>query len=117
MTRWFLLCSALALVACDRRVAGGKADGAAIFAEVCARCHGPEGTPDPGNVARLGVKDLADPALQLRLSDAEIRRQIIKGSDNKQMPAFEGTLTEEQIAAIIAHVRTLRRDRNPKRPR
>ena len=37
----------------EATVAGGRADGEAIFAEVCARCHGPDGVPDRSNVPRL----------------------------------------------------------------
>lgn len=94
---------------CERSIASGQADGRAIFMEVCARCHGPRGTPTPADVARLGVKDLADPKLQDQLSDDRIRRQILRGSDNQNMPAFEGALTDDQIAAVIRYVRSLRR--------
>lgn len=93
--------------ACNSQVAGGEADGAKVFAGACARCHGPNGRPDPGMVAKLGVKDLTKPELQARLSDKDIRQQILQGSKNKQMPSFDGALTEPQIEAVIAHVRGL----------
>lgn len=96
----------LAAGACDRKVAGGEVDGAKIFAEVCSRCHGPEGEPDASMVARYGVKNLRSAHVQRELSDADIRRQILEGSKNKQMPSFQGAITEEQIAAVIAHVRS-----------
>jgi mono/diheme cytochrome c family protein len=106
--RLLVLAAALLFTAgCSTEVAGGKPDGAAIFSEVCARCHGPTGIPDPGNVARLGVKPLNSPHVQQQLSNAEIRRQILQGSRNKQMPAFAGALSEQQVDAIVAHVRTL----------
>jgi mono/diheme cytochrome c family protein len=92
---------------CGKQVASGRADGAAIFSEVCARCHGPVGVPDAANVARLGVKPLTSPHVQRELSDEDIRRQILQGSRNKQMPAFAGALSEDQVDAIVAHVRTL----------
>jgi len=101
-----LVCSAGA-PGCRREPAGGRADGAALFAEVCARCHGPAGIPDPTSVARLGVKPLVSPHVQRQLSDDDIRRQILHGSRNKQMPAFAGALSGEQIDAVVAHVRTL----------
>ena len=58
-------------------------------------------------IAKLGVRDLTDPALQARLSDEDIRRQILSGSKNKQMPSFDGALTDTQVTAVIGHVRTL----------
>jgi mono/diheme cytochrome c family protein len=96
-----------AAAGCSTEVASGRADGAAIFSEVCARCHGPDGVPDQANVARIGVKPLNSPHVQGQLTDDEIRQQILRGSRNKQMPAFAGALSDAQVKAIIAHVRTL----------
>ena len=95
------------VLGCSAEIAGGRADGAAIFAEVCARCHGPAGVPPPSEVARLGVKPLTSDRVQRDLTDADIRRQILNGSDNKQMPSFAGALSEAQVDAIVAHVRSL----------
>ncbi len=112
MTRWavlvaLLLVALLVPAACQDSIAGGRADGPAIFSEVCARCHGPVGEPDAANVARLGVKPLTSDNVQRHLTDDDIRRQILRGSENKQMPSFDGALSDDQIAAVIAHVRTL----------
>ncbi len=84
--------------------------GAQLFMANCARCHGMKGVPDPGTAARTGVKDLTQPELQARLTDDEIRKQIVKGSDNRQMPSFAGVFTDQQIEQILAHVRSLRDD-------
>lgn len=100
------LAIAMALGGCERKIAGGEADGAKIFAEVCSRCHGPNGEPNASMVARYGVKNLRSTHVQGEMSDSDIRNQILKGSKNKQMPSFEGAISEEQIAAVIAHVRT-----------
>lgn len=104
-----LLLALVVLAGCRDQIAGGRADGAAIFSEVCARCHGPEGVPDAGSVARLGVKPLTSDNVQRRLSDEDIRRQILEGSENKQMPSFAGALSDAQVAAVIGHVRSLGR--------
>jgi mono/diheme cytochrome c family protein len=93
---------------CGGQVAGGSADGAEVYAAACATCHGPEGHPSKSMVAKLGVRDLTDPALHERLSDADIRAQIENGSDNDKMPGFAGTLSDAQIRALVQHVRTLR---------
>jgi mono/diheme cytochrome c family protein len=100
LTAW----AALAASGCSRTVADGKADGAAIYAEACAGCHGPAGTPVPQMAAR-GIRDLADPALQARLTDDQIRAQIRRGSRNRQMPAFESALSDAQIDAVARYVR------------
>jgi mono/diheme cytochrome c family protein len=109
MTARSLVFGALLLAAgCRDPIAGGRADGAAIFSEVCARCHGPEGVPDAASVARLGVKPLTSDNVQRRLSDEDISRQILRGSENKQMPSFAGALSDAQVAAVIRHVRGLK---------
>jgi mono/diheme cytochrome c family protein len=100
----------LAAAACDREIAGGEADGARIYAEACERCHGPAGSPDPGLRATLGVKDLTEPELHQRLSDDALRGQVRNGSANKKMPAFgPDMLSDQQVDALIVHIRSLRR--------
>jgi mono/diheme cytochrome c family protein len=88
---------------CAGEVAGGKADGPAVFAEACARCHGDAGKPPASNVAQLGVKDLT----VTKLDRAHVEQQIRQGSANKIMPAFAGVLKEEQIAAVADYVLSL----------
>jgi len=98
---------ALIFGACDSQIAGGRADGARVFDEACARCHGPRGVPEAGMVAQIGVKDLTTNRVQRSFSDADLRKQIIEGSRNMKMPSFAGALTDAQIDAVIEHVRTL----------
>jgi quinoprotein glucose dehydrogenase len=95
------------VAACKGEVAGGKADGAAVFAEVCASCHGGGGTPPASMAAQLGVKDLRAPEFAARASLELIRTQVRNGSANKVMPAFGGTLTDPQIDAVAAYVLSL----------
>lgn len=92
------------LVACDRTVAGGSTDGAALYRASCATCHGETGKPPEAMAARLNVRDLTDPEVRARLSPDVVEKQIRSGSQNKLMPAFEGALTDEQIRAIAAYV-------------
>jgi mono/diheme cytochrome c family protein len=99
--------AALALAGCDAQVAGGRADGPAVFAEACARCHGPGGVPPASMVAQLGVKDLTSAHVRAQMSDEDVRRQIRQGSANRRMPGFEGALSDAQIEAVVAYVRAL----------
>jgi len=97
----------LAAGGCKTKIAGGRADGAKIFAEGCAKCHGPDGSPSAAMRRSIRVKDLTDPALQKRLTDAQIRKQVANGSSNRLMPAFGDNLDEAQMDAIVKYVRTL----------
>lgn len=107
MGRLVLALALVGLAACSQEVAGGRADGPAVFAEVCARCHGPGGVPSPAMVAQLGVKDLTADHAQRQMTDEQIRQQILRGSDNRRMPAFQGALSDAQVDALVAYVRSL----------
>jgi mono/diheme cytochrome c family protein len=87
--------------------ARGDTDGQALYAELCQRCHGSGGVPTPPMVARHGVKDLTSAEVQAGMSDDELREQIVYGSRNRQMPAFGGAISDDQIDAVIEYVRTL----------
>ncbi len=97
----------LAMSCSSGKIAGGSTDGAEIFKEVCARCHGGDGVPTKGLVARTGVKPLTSARVRNELSDEDLRTRILNGSKSKSMPAFQGALTDDQLAAVVAHVRYL----------
>lgn len=89
---------------CSKDPSGGSVDGKVIFSTTCTTCHGPNGKPDATMVARLGVRDLTDPAVRTRLTQDTVEAQVRVGSPNKLMPAFAGALSEEQIKAVAAFV-------------
>jgi mono/diheme cytochrome c family protein len=93
--------------ACHGKVAGGRADGPAIFAEACARCHGDTGKPSESMVAQLHVRDLTSPEFRGRVTIELVENQVRKGSSNGIMPSFAGELTDEQIHALAAYVVSL----------
>jgi mono/diheme cytochrome c family protein len=99
---WILLAL---LAACDsgaKNTASG--DGAQIYQNLCATCHGPKGKPNEVMVARLSVRDLTSAELRSRITPALVEAQVRKGSQNKLMPSFEGALTDEQIKSVAAYV-------------
>lgn len=102
-----LLASACMMIGCDSSAASGSTDGKSLYQEVCSRCHGSGGKPSPSLVARIGVKDLTSPALQARLDIEAIEKQIRNGSKNRQMPAFQGALSDAQLKALAEYVKTL----------
>jgi cytochrome c6 len=80
-----------------------KNEGKKLFAENCVVCHGPDGAgTDLGK--SLQVADLRSSQVQ-KQSDAELTRVISEGKGN--MPAFKSQLTQPQIAAVLAYVRSL----------
>lgn len=100
-----LVCASLS-VACRKKP---PADGAALFASTCARCHGSAGKGGAPLVdGGPNVRDLSDPEFHRRPDDA-IARSIKEGTANG-MPAFGSTYDDEQVRALVAHVRSLKRN-------
>jgi mono/diheme cytochrome c family protein len=57
---------------------------------------------------QLRVPDLRAAELHARMSDADLRVQIERGTPHKGMPGFAGALTGEQLDALVEHLRTFR---------
>ena len=102
----------LALFGCASAGAGRGADAVVqspVYVANCAPCHGKDGRARTPAARRLKVKDLT----QSRIADEEIRRQILAGrQDNRGkqvMPAYADKLTAEQITALIAIVKGIRK--------
>jgi cbb3-type cytochrome c oxidase subunit III len=96
-----------ALSGCHRKTVGEE-----LYDEHCSNCHGIDGA---GNTA-LGMghdyADLLDDRWKYGGDDTSIAGVIRDGSFGS-MPAFREQLTEEQIRAIVGHLRTLRGERPP----
>jgi mono/diheme cytochrome c family protein len=80
--------------------------GKGVYQALCARCHGAagEGGALPGNVA---VPAVANAAVQDALSDAQMARSIALGKG--AMPSFRSELNRDQLAGVIAFIRTLKK--------
>ena len=77
--------------------------GASVFKAKCVTCHGQDGSGTAVGKS-LQVADLRSPAVQSK-SDAELSQAISDGKGN--MPGFKGNITDDEIHAVLANVRTL----------
>lgn len=88
-------------------------DGAALYRQFCANCHGLDGKGGGPAAAALPVRpaDHTDGAVMGKLSDADVFRVIKDGGQavgkSPVMPRWGGILTDAQIQALVAHVRNL----------
>jgi len=84
-------------------------DAAQLFARHCASCHGTAGVPNPAMARSLGaIPDFTNAQTMAALQDSALISAITSGK-GRNMPAYRGRLTSEQIRAIVAHVKGLAR--------
>jgi cytochrome c553 len=80
--------------------------------KTCAKCHGADGKGHTKMGEKLAIKDLTDAKLQAELTDEQGFKAIkegIKDSEGKiKMKAAEN-LSDEEIKALVAQVRTLKK--------
>jgi cytochrome c6 len=98
-----LLASSLSLRAADAK---------ANWDANCAQCHGKTGNADTKMGKTLNAKDLTDAKVQAAFTDAKATESIkngVKENGKTTMKAFGGKLTDDEIKALVAYVRTLKK--------
>src|SRR5204863_4539916 len=80
------------------------ADGAALWAQNCASCHGKDGSGNTTMGKKLGVKDYTK---SQSFSDAEAAN-VIKNGKGK-MKGYKDKLSDPDVKALVAYVRTLKK--------
>ena len=102
-SRWF--CVVVVALGCEPRDPTPAGRGARIFQRTCAACHGADGR----GTWRAGLakppRDLTNVEFQAQMSNEQLRHSIRVGKG--QMPAFGGLMPDDEIADVIAFVRTL----------
>ena len=104
-----VICTGLG--ACSRSAPAAErapVDAPGLFAQACARCHGADGSgglPTVANGPRPADLTAAD--WQRTRSDADLTAAIRDGRG--AMPPFADVLTADQITALAAYLRTLKR--------
>jgi len=106
-----LLSIALTLLAASAMTLRG-ADAKANWDANCVQCHGKDGKADTKMGKTLNAKDLTDSKVQAGFSDAKAAESIkngVKENGKTTMKAFGDKLSEEEIKALVAYVRTLKK--------
>ena len=88
------------------------ADAAAHWTQHCASCHGKDGSGSTTMGKKLGVKDYRDAKVQAAFSDGEAARAIkegVKEGGKEKMKAYGDKLSEADIKALVAYVRSLKK--------
>jgi len=88
-----------------------QADATATWAANCAACHGKDGKGSTMMGRKLGIKDLTDAKVQSSFTDADAAKAIKEGvteGGTEKMKAFGDKLSDADVKALVAHVRSLK---------
>src|SRR6185503_18054623 len=79
----------------------------------CASCHGKDGKGDTKAGKKAEVKDLTDSTYQASFTDEQMVKQIKEGMKDKdgkeKMKPYSDKLNDEEIKALVAHVRSFKK--------
>lgn len=88
------------------------ADASANWNNNCVQCHGKSGNADTKMGMKLGAKDLTDPKVQASFTDEQAAKAIKEGmkeNGKTLMKAFGDKLSDDDIKALVAYVRSLKK--------
>jgi cytochrome c oxidase cbb3-type subunit 3 len=109
---------ATCLLAATTAIAADDDRGATLYQVYCTQCHGLKGDGRGINAAHMSVlpRDHTDTGEMSARTDEELFKVIKHGgkSINKsvQMPIWGGNLSDEDIHALVGHLRKLCCDKN-----
>jgi mono/diheme cytochrome c family protein len=78
--------------------------GADTYKAKCAMCHGADGLGATPAGKAMKAASFKDPAI-VKAPDAQLIATVKSGKN--KMPAYAGKLTDDQIKAAVAYIRTL----------
>lgn len=78
----------------------------------CAKCHGADGKGQTKMGKQSGAKDYTDPKVQAELDDAKGFKAVKEGMKDgakEKMKPFADKLSDDEIKALVAHIRTYKK--------
>lgn len=114
LRQWFALCLCLQFGLATAAATDELARGGTIYSTHCVSCHGSNGQPDVESplVKSLGIvpANLADTLFNSREPVSAWKTVVTHGGPalgfSVMMPAFSGTLSEADIDAVLAYIKT-----------
>ncbi len=109
MKKFMILAVALcAAVAVSAKAADAKEN----WTSHCAKCHGEDGKGQTRMGKKAGCKDYSSAAVQAEMKDDKAFKALkegVKEGDKEVMKPFSDKLSDDEIKALVAHMRTLKK--------
>lgn len=109
MKKMILLAAVLGLTSA---LTASAADAKANWTSLCVKCHGEDGKGQTPMGTRTGVKDLTDAKVQDAMKDDAMAKSLkegMKNADGKTLMNPFTQLSDEDIKALVAYVRGLKK--------
>lgn len=106
-----LLTLSIAIIAASV-VSASAADGKENYDKNCSSCHGKDGKGETKMGKKEGVKDYTDAKSWEGLDDAKAFKSVKEGmteGDKTKMKPFAEKLSDDDIKAVIAYMRTFKK--------
>lgn len=78
----------------------------------CVKCHGADGKGQTKMGQKAGVKDYTDAKVQEEMKDDQALKSVKEGmrdGDKEKMKPFADKLSDDEIKALVAHMRTFKK--------
>ena len=99
----------IALVACCFAATAFAEDIPSLWKAKCASCHGEDGKAQTKQGKKHKIDDMTSADWQTNWTDEKMKTIIVEGSkDKKEMKAFKGKISDEDIDGLIKHIRTFK---------
>lgn len=83
-----------------------------IYDKNCAKCHGVDGKGNTRMGRQTGAKDYTDPKVQAEMKDETAMKVLKEGlveNGKKKMDPYKDKLTDDELKALIAYLRTFKK--------
>ena len=88
------------------------ADAQANWTKHCVKCHAKDGKGNTKMGRQAGVKDYTDPKVVAEMKDDKALKTVKEGiteNGKEKMKAYVADLTDDEIKALIAYMRTFKK--------